>query len=241
MKNSFFCKSPYINLYDSTKKNKKISSQLLYGEKFTVLKKIKKYLKIKTSYDNYSGYILDRKYKTDFKPTHKVKKLKTKIYKSNNYLPFSSKIQILKKKKNYVMFEKNRWINKKDLCHINKKENNFNRIFKLYLNCKYRWGGGNFDGIDCSALIQIFYKYNNKFFPRDTKDQVKFKKGFKNKKVFKKGDIIYWKGHVAVCINSKQLIHAYGPKKKVLIMPIKKTIEIIEKTANLKVTKIFKV
>ena len=108
MKNSFFCKSPYINLYDSTKKNKKISSQLLYGEKFTVLKKIKKYLKIKTSYDNYSGYILDRKYKTDFKPTHKVKKLKTKIYKSNNYLPFSSKIQILKKKKNYVMFEKNR-------------------------------------------------------------------------------------------------------------------------------------
>ena len=98
MKNSFFCKSPYINLYDSTKKNKKISSQLLYGEKFIVLKKIKKYLKIKTSYDNYCGYILDRKYKKDFKPTHKVKKLKTKIYKSNNYLPFSIKIQILKEK-----------------------------------------------------------------------------------------------------------------------------------------------
>ena len=241
MKNSFFCKSPYINLYDSTKKNKKISSQLLYGEKFIVLKKIKKYLKIKTSYDNYCGYILDRQYKKDFKPTHKVKKLKTKIYKSNNYLPFSSKIQILKRKNNYVMFEKNRWVNRKDLCHINKKEKNFNRIFKLYLNCKYRWGGGNFDGIDCSALLQIFYKFNNKFFPRDTKDQVKYKKGFKYKKIFKKGDIIYWKGHVAVCINSKQLIHAYGPKKKVLIMPIKKTIEIIEKTANLKVTKIFKV
>ena len=54
------------------------------------------------------------------------------------------------------------------------------------------------------------------------------------------GDIIFWKGHVAICLNSKQLIHAYGPKKKVLIMPIKKTISLIEKTANLKIKKIIK-
>ena len=34
-----------------------------------------------------------------------------------------------------------------------------------------------------------------------------------------------------MCINSKKLIHAYGPEKKVLIMPITKTIERIERTA----------
>ena len=39
-------------------------------------------------------------------------------------------------------------------------------------------------------------------------------------------------------LNSKQLIHAYGPEKKVLIMPIIKTIKRIEKTAKLKVKKI---
>ena len=50
--------------------------------------------------------------------------------------------------------------------------------------------------------------------------------------------MIFWKGHVAVCINSKKLIHAYGPEKKVLIMPIIKTIEKIEKTASLSVKKI---
>ena len=38
-------------------------------------------------------------------------------------------------------------------------------------------GRQNFKGIDCSALIQIFYKFNNKFFPRDTVDQIKYKKG----------------------------------------------------------------
>jgi len=139
------------------------------------------------------------------------------------------------------MFEKNKWIKQKDITLINKKEKNFVKIFKSYLNCKYKWGGKTYDGIDCSALIQIFYKFNNKFFPRDTVDQIKYKKGSITKKKFKLGDIIYWKGHVAFCINSKKLIHAYGPKKKVIVMPIYKTIKIIEKTANLKVKKICRV
>ena len=44
-----------------------------------------------------------------------------------------------------------------------------------------------------------------------------------------------------MCLNSKNLIHAYGPKKKVLIMPIIQTINRIEKTANLKVKKVIKI
>ena len=60
-------------------------------------------------------------------------------------------------------------------------------------------------------------------------------------KKFKKGDIIFWKGHVAICVNSKQLIHAYGPKKKVIIMPIKGTIKRILDTASLEVRKISKI
>ena len=93
------------------------------------------------------------------------------------------------------------------------------------------------DGIDCSALIQIFFKFNKIFFPRDTKDQVKYCKKKYNKK-FKEGDIIFWKGHVGLCLNKTKFIHAYGPRKKVLIMDIKKTINLIATTANLKVKKI---
>ncbi len=221
--------------------NSKISSQIIYGEKFKVLRKVKNFLKIRTSYDRYNGYIKNKKFINKIKPTHKVKVLKTRIYKSNNFLPFSSEIEILKRKKNYVMFEKNKWIKKKDIALINKKEKNYIKIFKSYLNCKYKWGGKTYDGIDCSALIQIFYKFNNKFFPRDTVDQIKYKKGSIIKKKFKKGDIIFWKGHVAVCIDSKKLIHAYGPEKKVIIMPIHKTIKRIERTAKLKVKKVFRI
>ena len=240
MQNNFFCSYPYINIFENPSNNSKISSQILYGEKFKVLGKVKNFLKIRTSYDRYHGFIKKKKFEKKIKATHKVKVLKTKILKSNKFLPFSSEIEILKKKKNYVMFKKNKWIKAKDINPINHKNKNILKILKLFLHCKYKWGGKTFDGIDCSALIQLFYKFNNKFFPRDTVDQVKFKKGINIKK-FKLGDIIYWKGHVAICINSKKLIHAYGPRKKVLIMPIRKTIKLIEKTANLKILKVISI
>jgi cell wall-associated NlpC family hydrolase len=100
------------------------------------------------------------------------------------------------------------------------------------------WGGRTYKGIDCSALLQLYYYYNNSFYPRDTKDQIRYSKKITKRKIFKKGDIIFWKGHVAICINSKELIHAYGPEKKVLVMSIRKTIDRIKKTTNLTVKKI---
>ena len=240
MQNNFFCNYPYINIFENPSNNSKISSQIIYGEKFRVLGKVKNFLKIRTSYDRYQGFIKNKKFEKKINATHKVKVLKTKIFKSNKFLPFSSEIEILKKKKNYVMFKKNKWIKAKDINPINHKNKNILKILKLFLHCKYKWGGKTFDGIDCSALIQLFYKFNNKFFPRDTIDQEKFRKGINIKK-FKLGDIIYWKGHVAICINSKKLIHAYGPRKKVLVMGISKTIRLIKKTANLEVKKIFRI
>jgi len=248
VQNSFFSNTLIVNILEKPNIYSNISSQILYGEKFKILSKTKKFYKIKTLYDNYTGYIKISKFINKFRETHKVKVLKSRILKNPNYLrksktkkflPFSSNIEVIKKKKKFVMFEKNKWLNSKDIKPIDQKDQNILKILKLFLNCKYTWGGKTFNGIDCSALIQLFYKFNNNFFPRDTVDQIKFKKGVKRKVKFKLGDIIYWKGHVAVCINSKELIHAYGPRKKVLIMPIKKTIKLIKETANLEVKKIF--
>ena len=59
----------------------------------------------------------------------------------------------------------------------------------------------------------------------------------KNNKL-SKGDIIFWKGHVGMCISQSEFIHAYGPKKKVLIMPTNFTIKLIKKTASLDVLKV---
>ena len=250
MHSNFFCKSSHLNLYKKPSYKSKIGSQILYGEKFRILLKKKKFIKVKTSYDNYIGYIKSSNYINKFRPTHKISVLKSRIfkypknlekYRSKKFLSFSSKIQIFKKYNNFIMFDKNKWLNIKDTKLINQKEIDFLKILKLFLKCKYKWGGKIFSGIDCSALVQIFYQYNNKYFPRNTKDQIKYSKKSLKRKNFKRGDLIFWKGHVAVCINSKKLIHAYGPQKKVITMSIKQTINRIEKTANLKVKKISRI
>ena len=251
MQNNYFSKTNIINVLEKPNKNSNISSQIIYGEKIKILSKNKNFYKVKNLYDNYIGFV-SRKIKLNktFQATHKIKTLNSQIYlgsenskkqPSNKHLPFGSKLEILKKKRNFIMFEKDKWIRFSDICLNSKKDKNFIKIFKLFSNCPYKWGGKTFEGIDCSALIQIYYKFNNKFFPRDTIDQIKQKKGSKIKKKYKKGDIIFWKGHVAVCIDSNNLIHAYGPKKKVVIMPIQNTIKRIERTANLKVKKIFRI
>ena len=57
MKNNFFCKSTAVYLYEKPSHKSKISSQILYGEEFKILLKNKNWLKIKTSFDNYTGYV----------------------------------------------------------------------------------------------------------------------------------------------------------------------------------------
>ena len=172
MQNNFYFINNYSNIYKKPSKQSEVTSQIIYGEKFKILAKNKSWIKIKTLFDNYKGFIKNSKYVEIFSPNYKVSSLKAKIFKkpgigTNSWLPLASKLSVFEQNRNYVKIEKNKWI--------------------------------------------------------------------------KKGDIIFWKGHVAMCLNSKQLIHAYGPEKKVIIMPIIETINRIQKTANLKVKKISRI
>ena len=240
MKNNFFFKNLYSNIYKSPSRLSEVSSQILYGEKFEILSKKKDWIKIKTLFDNYIGYILNKNYTINHTATHKVFRLKATIYNKNfkkkkYFLPFASKISIIQENKKFIEFEKNKKIKKKDVKKTSHIEKNYLKILNLFLKTKYVWGGKTYNGIDCSALIQLIFFYNNKFYPRDTSLQINYSKKKKILVNFKKGDIIFWKGHVAICLNKKSLIHAYGPKKRVIIMDIQKTIEEIKKNANLKI------
>ena len=240
MQNNFYFIGSISNIYRKPSKFSEVTSQIIYGEKFKILSRNKEWLKIKALFDNYVGYIRNRQYVDKIILNYKVSNLKAKIFKkpnlgTKNWLTFGSKLSAIDENNSYIKIQKNKWIKKKDIKKIDHKEKDFVKIFKKFLKVKYVWGGKTYNGIDCSALLQIFYYYNNLFYPRDTKDQIKYSKRKLKKKEYRKGDIIFWKGHVAVCLNSKELIHAYGPKKKVIIMPIIKTINIIKKTAKLEV------
>jgi len=228
-----------INLHKKPSIKSEIVTQMIYGESFSISKKSRKWLKIKVKEDNYKGYIKNKKYSNFLKPTHKVNSLKAKIFKLPNKIKkseitFGSKIKVIDNSSKFLKFT-NGWIKKDDVKPISYKEKNPFRKITSFRNIRYKWGGKSFEGIDCSALVQVFLNFNNKFCPRDAKDQVKyFKKDIKLKNI-KKNDIIYWKGHVAVALSNKKLIHAYGPMKKTVIMGINQTIKRIERTVKLKV------
>ncbi len=234
-----------LNVYEKKKSSSKLVTQLLYGEKFKIIKKYNNWLKIKNSYDGYIGYIKKKLILKNFQPSHKVIALKSFIYKKNKnfkyfktkkLIPFASKIKIFNSYKKFSQFDNNQWLKNTDIVKINYTEKNLVKILKLFINTKYKWGGKTFDGIDCSGLLQVFFQFNNIFIPRDTKDQIKFFKFNERKNNLKKSTLIFWKGHIAICLNKKLLIHAFGPRKKVVIMNIKKTINEIKNNSNLTVT-----
>ena len=218
-----------------------VVTQLLYGDIFKIVKKKGSWIKIQNKLDHYKGFVKKKKFASNQKNTHKICKLNADLYFNPNLknkikkkISFGSKVKIIEKKNSFYKFD-NLWIKKKDLKKINYKTNNIFKNINKFINTKYKWGGKCFAGVDCSGLIQLFFNFNNKFCPRDAKDQVKyFKKNIKLKSI-KKNDIIFWKGHVAIALSKNKLIHAYGPMKKTVIMGIDQTIKRIEKTANLKV------
>ena len=233
-------KNPVANIYKKNNKNSEIVTQILFGENFITNSKSGKFYRGYKAYDKYKGFIETKDLQIDkIKKTHKIiskdcslyKKPNNK-YKINKKIFFNSKISILNNKNNFIQ-TKIGWILKKNVRPLNFKSNHFLDNVKLFLNTKYLWGGNSPKGLDCSALVQELLKFNNIYCPRDSKDQ----KNFFKKKIainnIKKGDLLFWKGHVAIALNNKKLVHAFGAKKKVVIMGIEETIKKIYSKSKL--------
>ena len=246
MNNIYINNYPTINLYEKALSRSKIVTQMIYGESFSVLNRTKKWLKIKIKEDNYIGYIENKNFSKFLKPTHKISILKARIFKEPNNrkklgeLSFGSKIKITNRYKNFVKFNKF-WIKSKNVKPIKFTYKNLFHGIKKFKGVKYKWGCKTFEGIDCSALVQVFLNFNNRYCPRDTKQQIKYFLKTKTLKNIKKNDLLYWKGHVAIALSKKKLIHAYGPMKKTVISDINITIKKIKKTANLQLLSIKKI
>ena len=75
MKSNFFSSS-LGNIYSKSSSKSEVLSQILYGEKFRILNKKKGWVKIRTNYDNYIGFIKKENFYENFKPELKIFKLK---------------------------------------------------------------------------------------------------------------------------------------------------------------------
>ena len=111
MKNNFYFKEPFSNIYKLPNIRSEVTSQILYGERFKILSKRKGWIKIKSLYDRYSGFIKDKKYVKELKISHKVRIFK-QIYLIN---------QMSKQKKIYIL-DQNYQLSRKEMVLLDLKK-----------------------------------------------------------------------------------------------------------------------
>lgn len=79
-----------------------------------------------------------------------------------------------------------------------------------YLGVQYRWGGKSTAGIDCSGLTSTSYMLNGVLTYRDAQIQEGFPVHKISPEQIKKGDLLYFPGHIALYLGDGRYVHSTG-------------------------------
>ena len=195
------------------------TSQLLYGEFFSILNKQKSWSKIQNTADGYEGWVNNKHFKFIEKSIFQKLQATNKrysaelvdfIWKDDNILfptPIGSLVssaQILGHR-----FEGKKMVDAK-------QKKNLVSTALHYLNSPYMWGGKSPFGIDCSGLVQCVYQLHGVQLPRDAYLQAEFGEtlGFIDES--EPGDLAFFDDdegkitHVGIIMTDYHIIHAFG-------------------------------
>ncbi len=96
-----------------------------------------------------------------------------------------------------------------------------------FVNAPYLWGGKSYEGLDCSGLVQLSLQACGITSPRDSHmieaAVGRSLEGWSNVPL-RRGDLVFWKGHVGMMLDGVRIIHANGHHMKVVIEPLSETI-----------------
>src|SRR5262249_52445917 len=104
------------------------------------------------------------------------------------------------------------WIFMKHVALLGDFETDFVAVAERFVGAPYLWGGRESAGIDCSGLVQVSLQATGKSPLRDSDmqertlgDELYTDARFSN---LKRGDLIFWKGHVGIMASPTALLHA---------------------------------
>lgn len=198
-------------------------TQLIFGEHYTVVKKEKKWVKIKSYYDNYESWICIKQFynisKDEFNKISRSKiNVVSKKYtflrdnSSTTLLPLGS---ILPNFSNNNLEINNTVFEYKEDISTN-KFNNLKHFAMLYLNTPYLWGGRTEFGIDCSGFTQLVYRLCGIIIPRDAYQQANEGETISFVENTKIGDLAFFDNeegnitHVGIILENNKIIHSSG-------------------------------
>ncbi len=184
-------------------------SELLFNDIYEVTEENGDWIRIKTLYDSYVGYLrtlqhfeISENELEEYVSREKYIVNEPVCSYNNNVLTFGSKI--FEKHVNAIPLRKFYDPNIMVECAI-----------KL-LGTPYRWGGKSVMGIDCSAFVQLCAKVAGCKLPRDASQQVECGKQIDNLSEAKAGDLAFFKNennritHVGILLSNDKIIHASG-------------------------------
>ena len=116
------------------------------------------------------------------------------------------------------------------LDELNMFEPDFVAVAERFLGVPYLWGGKSPLGVDCSGLIQTSLAAAGISAPRDTDMQEKALGEALDQKLIgsgglRRGDLVFWKGHVGVMRDSETLLHANGYHMQAASEPLQSAIQ----------------
>ena len=228
---------PFVDLLSTT--DGKRNRQLIYGSKVKYFGENGGWAFIQNIYDSYVGYVPQNSIVLETEKTHIVKVPLSHVFlepniKSRNIeiLPLAAKVsgQIVE---NGFLETELGWISLSQLKQKTELSKDPVEVSKLLQNAPYLWGGNTSLGIDCSGLIQISLLLCGLDCPGDSDQQMNtLGDNLDVGSPRKKGDILFWKGHVAWAINERQILHANAYHMATVIEEANEAIERIKKQDN---------
>ncbi|MBR1122939.1 C40 family peptidase [Bradyrhizobium lablabi] len=169
--------------------------------------------------DGYVGWLPDSALaKPASAPTHKVTALRTLAFPGPSIklppldaLPFGARVAVAREDGAFAVTRDGHYLPRRHLGALDAHAPDFVAVAERFAGTPYLWGGKSSLGIDCSGLVQIALSAAGTGCPRDSDmqcDGLGRELTAAEAKNLQRGDLIFWKGHVAIARDAVTIVHA---------------------------------
>ena len=180
--------------------------------------------------DGYVGWLPDNALApAGAAPTHKVTALRTLVFPGPSIKlppleapPLGARLAIARIEDRMAVTLSGAYVPAAHLAPLDRNETDFVAVAERFLGTPYLWGGKTVLGLDCSGLVQVALTACGVACPRDS-DMQEAALGTAvsvDPSTLKRGDLVFWKGHVAIVRDRGSLLHANAYHMAVAIEPI---------------------